>query len=143
MLTQQQWQNGRRGQDGWGKYTRRRKWYRDAELVEVTPSTDITPCATPKGRAAQSSDRIDNIAELSSEPPAPRYSNDISDTMSVGSTSSGKSSLFKRRGSERSKLSGMRMNKSTVNDEEDEMLGSRDTKNSDWGIGDDARMGLE
>lgn len=30
-----QWQNGRRGQDGWGRWTRRRKWYRDAELVEV------------------------------------------------------------------------------------------------------------
>lgn len=34
-LTSSQWQNGRRGIDGWGKWTRRRKWYRDAELVEV------------------------------------------------------------------------------------------------------------
>ncbi|KAF2205016.1 Pex24p-domain-containing protein [Delitschia confertaspora ATCC 74209] len=42
------WQDGRRGQDGWGRYTRRRKWYRDAELVEVTTSTDITPVPTPK-----------------------------------------------------------------------------------------------
>ncbi|PFH61621.1 hypothetical protein XA68_16796 [Ophiocordyceps unilateralis] len=32
------WQFGRRGQDGWGKWTRRRKWYRDAELVEVDPA---------------------------------------------------------------------------------------------------------
>ncbi|KAK2040780.1 integral peroxisomal membrane peroxin [Colletotrichum somersetense] len=30
------WQNGRRGADGWGRWTRRRKWYRDAELVEVS-----------------------------------------------------------------------------------------------------------
>lgn len=30
------WQNGRRGQDGWGRWTRRRKWYRDAELVELS-----------------------------------------------------------------------------------------------------------
>ncbi|KAH6692274.1 integral peroxisomal membrane peroxin [Plectosphaerella plurivora] len=28
------WQSGRRGSDGWGRWTRRRKWYRDAELVE-------------------------------------------------------------------------------------------------------------
>ncbi|KAI5852468.1 Peroxin/Dysferlin domain-containing protein [Morchella snyderi] len=28
------WRDGRRGVDGWGKYTRRRKWYRNAELVE-------------------------------------------------------------------------------------------------------------
>lgn len=30
------WQDGRR-RDGWSKYTRRRKWYRDAELIETTP----------------------------------------------------------------------------------------------------------
>ncbi|KAJ5247349.1 hypothetical protein N7468_002332 [Penicillium chermesinum] len=29
------WNDGRRGQDGWDRYTRRRKWFRDAELVEV------------------------------------------------------------------------------------------------------------
>ncbi|KAJ4303868.1 hypothetical protein N0V88_001465 [Collariella sp. IMI 366227] len=29
------WQHGRRGQDGWNRWTRRRKWYRDAELVEL------------------------------------------------------------------------------------------------------------
>lgn len=28
------WRDGRRGVDGWGKYTRRRKWLRNAELVE-------------------------------------------------------------------------------------------------------------
>ncbi|KAL4921609.1 integral peroxisomal membrane peroxin-domain-containing protein [Aspergillus aurantiobrunneus] len=31
------WNEGRRGQDGWDRYTRRRKWCRDAELVEVAP----------------------------------------------------------------------------------------------------------
>ncbi|KAL1868033.1 hypothetical protein VTK73DRAFT_3880 [Phialemonium thermophilum] len=34
------WQNGRRGQDGWGRWTRRRKWYRDAELVELGDSEE-------------------------------------------------------------------------------------------------------
>jgi hypothetical protein len=29
------WRDGRRGVDGWGKYTRRRKWVRRAELVEA------------------------------------------------------------------------------------------------------------
>ncbi|KAL9112993.1 MAG: hypothetical protein Q9227_002858 [Pyrenula ochraceoflavens] len=41
------WNDGRRGVDSWGRYTRRRKWYRDAELVEVTPSTEVTPSPTP------------------------------------------------------------------------------------------------
>jgi len=40
------WNDGRR-EDGWSRYTRRRKWYRDAELVEVTPSTEVTPGGTP------------------------------------------------------------------------------------------------
>ncbi|RPA92609.1 Pex24p-domain-containing protein [Choiromyces venosus 120613-1] len=34
------WRDGRRGVDGWGKYTRRRKWYRNAELVEDLGSDD-------------------------------------------------------------------------------------------------------
>ncbi|KAF4968793.1 hypothetical protein FSARC_3820 [Fusarium sarcochroum] len=34
------WQNGQRGQDGWSRWTKRRKWYRDAELVEVNQSED-------------------------------------------------------------------------------------------------------
>ncbi|KAI5860908.1 Pex24p-domain-containing protein [Durotheca rogersii] len=37
------WQNGRRGSDGWGRWTRRRKWYRDAELVETPDDTASTP----------------------------------------------------------------------------------------------------
>ncbi len=36
-----QWQNGRRGQDGWGRWTRRRKWYRDAELVEADAVEEV------------------------------------------------------------------------------------------------------
>lgn len=36
------WFDGRK-EDGWGRYTRRRKWYRDAELVEITPSTAASP----------------------------------------------------------------------------------------------------
>jgi len=35
------WQDGRKT-DGWGRYTRRRKWVRDAELVEITPTTSET-----------------------------------------------------------------------------------------------------
>lgn len=33
------WEDGRR-EDGWGRYTRRRKWYRDAELVEATEDVE-------------------------------------------------------------------------------------------------------
>ncbi|KAL4893365.1 integral peroxisomal membrane peroxin-domain-containing protein [Aspergillus ambiguus] len=33
------WNDGRRGQDGWDRYTRRRRWCRDAELIEINSST--------------------------------------------------------------------------------------------------------
>ncbi|KAL2807866.1 integral peroxisomal membrane peroxin-domain-containing protein [Aspergillus granulosus] len=39
------WNDGRRGLDGWDRYTRRRKWCRDAELIEITP--DGTSIKTP------------------------------------------------------------------------------------------------
>ncbi|KAI0408499.1 integral peroxisomal membrane peroxin-domain-containing protein [Xylaria palmicola] len=41
------WQNGRRGNDGWGRWTRRRKWYRDAELVEVAVGEEELPSPSP------------------------------------------------------------------------------------------------
>jgi hypothetical protein len=45
-----QWNDGRRGQDGWDRYTRRRKWYRDAELAELSPSgTENTTEETVSG----------------------------------------------------------------------------------------------
>jgi len=38
------WQDPRRGADGWTRYTRRRKWYRDAELTESTrPTPPLKP----------------------------------------------------------------------------------------------------
>ncbi|CAG9999302.1 unnamed protein product [Clonostachys byssicola] len=44
------WGNGRRGQDGWGRWTRRRKWYRDAELVEMEekPAAHELDASLPK-----------------------------------------------------------------------------------------------
>ncbi|KAF3761658.1 Pex24p-domain-containing protein, partial [Cryphonectria parasitica EP155] len=44
------WQSGRRGQDGWGRWTRRRKWYRDAELVEVGSDDEEEEENTPTTR---------------------------------------------------------------------------------------------
>ena len=47
MYYDSKWNDGKRDADSWGRYTRRRKWWRDAELVEVTTSTEITPSPTP------------------------------------------------------------------------------------------------
>jgi Integral peroxisomal membrane peroxin len=66
------WNDGKRDADSWGKYTRRRKWYRDAELVEVTSSTEITPNATPTEAAALSEAENDT----SKTSPSPRKESD-------------------------------------------------------------------
>lgn len=79
-LTIYQWRDGRRGQDGWGRYTRRRKWYRDAELVEVTPSTEVTPIPTPK------LDPVADIADPGTPTPSSKPSKVLSDTSTTAST---------------------------------------------------------
>lgn len=56
------WDDGKR-EDGWGRYTRRRKWYRDAELVEATPSTEPSRSGTP----AQLSDNEEEKAKKAKE----------------------------------------------------------------------------
>lgn len=48
------WEDGKR-EDGWGRYTRRRKWYRDAELVEASPN----PTPNKEGASLQSEDESD------------------------------------------------------------------------------------
>jgi Integral peroxisomal membrane peroxin len=67
------WNDGKRDADSWGKYTRRRKWYRDAELVEVTPSTEVTPSATPNEAAALSEAEIDEKKKSSSPKKDPTH----------------------------------------------------------------------
>ncbi|KAI0600981.1 Pex24p-domain-containing protein [Biscogniauxia sp. FL1348] len=61
------WQNGRRGADGWGRWTRRRKWYRDAELIEKVPM------ASADNDANNNRDNDDKVGtpSLSSSPPPP------------------------------------------------------------------------
>ncbi|KAL7813187.1 integral peroxisomal membrane peroxin [Trichoderma aethiopicum] len=81
------WQNGRRGLDGWGRWTRRRKWYRDAELVEVDESqlaheldaTESTP--TPHTTSYSTANE-----KMRAEPPDPTPDEDqdqVSDVLSV------------------------------------------------------------
>ncbi|KAI0199740.1 integral peroxisomal membrane peroxin-domain-containing protein [Astrocystis sublimbata] len=76
------WQNGRRGSDGWGRWTRRRKWYRDAELVEVSdedlaldedlpsPPPPALPARPKPATAVSVPDNLDTSAQpLSSSVP--------------------------------------------------------------------------
>ncbi|KFY03401.1 hypothetical protein O988_01515 [Pseudogymnoascus sp. VKM F-3808] len=134
------WQNGRRGQDGWGKYTRRRKWYRDAELVEVTASTEITPCSTPppeleteiESKSLRS--RSGTVSSVKSgKPPSELTLDDSSSTKSAG---------FRPGSLKRTSTTG----KGSVDLDEGEALPGQlphRERDGDWGIGDEVKMGLE
>ena len=130
------WQNGRRGQDGWGRYTRRRKWYRDAELVEITPSTDVTPSHTPSLEAKVSSISTSTDADVPAPTEAPPKYSEVTADDGASTRSSTKSS---------SRRSAISKRTSLDEDEEVALLGHRPhlERDGDWGIGDDARMGLE
>ena len=63
VLTNWQWNDGRRGQDGWGKYTRRRKWYRDAELVEVSMAENLDGAVEASGTKTATTGTADAAGE--------------------------------------------------------------------------------
>ncbi|KAK4074065.1 hypothetical protein Trihar35433_3539 [Trichoderma harzianum] len=95
------WQNGRRGLDGWGRWTRRRKWYRDAELVEVDESQlphahelDATESTSPPHTTSYSTANEKMRAEpIISPPDEDQVADDLNtkiadDTISLHSTTS-------------------------------------------------------
>ena len=148
--------DGRRGQDGWGRYTRRRKWYRDAELIETstdtkqenpfldgstdtlkpvftqqpTPAEPMPPPASPSPTTPKD---IDGNSVTSSGQSRKRSSWFRSSRTS--NPSGGGSGDFS--GSERSTLRG------TEEEDAPELPpGSHQHQAKDWEIGDDVKMGL-
>ncbi|KAI4106825.1 MAG: hypothetical protein LQ339_002797 [Xanthoria mediterranea] len=126
------WNDGRRGQDGWGRYTRRRKWYRDAELVEIPESemasstATLVPDAPNKGGAVTSSG-------------SSHKSKDSEDSSSSQKRRQG----FLRRGSRSSAQSATYSGSSTLGtDEDDRRIPFHQEREADWGVGDDIKMGL-
>lgn len=140
------WRDGRRGQDGWGRYTRRRKWHRDAELVEVTPSTEVTPSPTPKvnpiGEVALSKVESTQPNDL-----APEYNPTTKDDTDTTSTKSRKRRWFQknsRAGSDRSSTiaSSGSVDLDVRSDEDDMHTPLRQERENEWALGDDMRMEL-
>ncbi|KAI1155564.1 Pex24p-domain-containing protein [Nemania diffusa] len=161
------WQNSRRGVDGWGRWTRRRKWYRDAELVEV--SEDESPLVTPPALPARPQpttsssvpDKIGLSAPLSASVPETTNSEDNvkseDDAVSLLSTSS-KSARFRlpspslrrrttgetRHSRRASEAASLRSNDDGTLDPALELeIQGHQRDQEQWGIGDDAQMGLE
>lgn len=125
------WNDGRR-LDGWGRYTRRRKWYRDAELVEVAgdPEIDSSQATLVPGSERAS---VDASVDVS------RPSKDVDDSSSSQARKRG----YFRKGS-RSSGSGHTLSNGYRSEDEAEHhpLSVRQDRDGDWGIGDDVKMGL-
>jgi hypothetical protein len=167
-----QWQNGRRGLDGWGRWTRRRKWYRDAELVETDDSIEETPSkVNPPEQGQSSTSSIPTVGLTPSTPDValtpttpqqqpPEDREDDQDTASMLSTSS-RSARFRppgmrRRMTAESMLSGSsrtrRASVAASASEDDVAALSSQARRAvqeagvevgSWGVGDEVRMGLE
>lgn len=131
------WHDGRRGQDGWGRYTRRRKWYRDAELVETSPDIGLDGSTDTLVPLKQNS--------VPSNPPS-GPSHAVKDGSDSSSSQKKRRGFFRRRASGSSaQSSGDFSGTSTLRDDENDtqQLPSHQERDGYWGVGDDVRMGLE
>jgi hypothetical protein len=144
------WNDGKRGQDGWGRYTRRRKWYRDAELVEVSLEHGLDgsmDTLVPPAPEANPSEGLPDDTQMVKE----------GDTSSSGSSQTRKRGFFGRGSRSSMHGSGDHSRSSTMHgsgdysrsstlrgDERDtQQLPSHQERDNYWGVGDDAKMGLE
>ncbi|QPG94268.1 hypothetical protein C2857_005558 [Epichloe festucae Fl1] len=162
------WQHGRRGQDGWAKWTRRRKWYRDAELVEVDELDLPQPGENGSPKSSETAHERTYYSTAGEKMVPTRGEPDITapsdppatddDGASILSTSS-KSSFWpslRRRAADKPPTSAEKEqpksspgeaapdDDATGLDLETELELQQEGKDGGrWGIGDDARMNLE
>ncbi|KAH0563146.1 hypothetical protein GP486_002284 [Trichoglossum hirsutum] len=127
------WRDGRRGQDSWGRYTRRRKWYRDAELVEDNTSTEATPSVTPDSVTIH---EVETVARKESSLP------NRPEVLVDDDGSSSRRRRKRRRGSRASGTgsftSGFEFGDITDGEEHRRLQ----DKEVGWEVGDDAKMSL-
>ena len=147
-LILQQWQNGRKGKDGWNRYTRRRKWCRDAELVEISP--ERTPPLLPARHDDFGSTTTTLVGRDHNE------AQSIDTAMTTGKhENDGQNSVRRKKGwfarresqpnSEKSAALSSTSMRSAADDEDDvhSPLKMKDLdREVGWGVQDDARMGL-
>jgi hypothetical protein len=150
------WRDGRRGQDGWGRYTRRRKWLRDAELVDVTPAAEE---ATPRRPSLQRNHGSNLTAQLgnAAQSTTPTLTNPSSTTTTTTSTATNDttspSSSYKRSSWIRERAtSGASSSNKSESTRLSRLAGHADdvvppvmrlkSDGADWGLGDDVSMGL-
>jgi hypothetical protein len=164
------WRDGRRGQDGWGRYTRRRKWLRDAELIDVVPEEEKpTPTPAPQTtekpkppptppRPTPSRNQSSNLTQALKNTPQHAHTPSMttSSTITTSSDVGSPSSSYKRKswlpGSAGSRpratssasgsTEGRKSRAAMENDDVVPPVTRLKNDEADWGLGDDVSMGL-
>ena len=141
------WNNGS-AQDGWGKYTRRRKWCRDAELVDAQDKRKekgTPPEITVSNGAASRTDlapKTSTAAKIDSplKPPATARTTDGPETASTVSKRRG--FFSSRRESKASAESSVKSSRSVRTDEDEDQETPTQRSDGDFVYNDDMKMGL-
>lgn len=140
------WRDGRRGKDGWGRYTRRRKWCRDAELVEVTPSTEITPSPTPKLAPESNEEKTGEESEATEQANGDPTGPSTTDLKDDSSSSQSRRKYWFRRSSQPTsdKSTPVSSGSTRLDDDDDEVHSPyrQIEQPRTWALGDDAQMEL-
>ncbi|MCJ1477155.1 peroxisome- protein [Lambiella insularis] len=135
------WNDGRK-QDGWGRYTRRRKWYRDAELVDNIESMRITATELPAAEVIEKS-AASSPGQITKNinPAAPSSPNDVGET---GSTSIKRRGFFRRNSKTSTPSSAKSSRTLFASDEEQDtpVVPERVEREGDWNVGDNVKMEL-
>lgn len=142
-----QWRDGRR-QDGWGRYTRRRKWCKDAELVETSRSVERPTSSVDDDTIATAPVSVDDATSVSTV---------VADD-TIGSARKYRWLKSGGKGSVRGAASryhvdhGLHLEERSVVGSDDGITYAKPDRNetvapfaagaNSWVIGDDARMGL-
>ena len=120
--------NDPRGLDGWGRYTRRRKWFRDAELVEE--KNDGASAAT-----------VEDSASVKSQSTKPDSASIISTDGESLSTPTKRRGFFRTQSRASTRRSSF--SKSPTDDKVDERDFSGDAESrNNWIVNDDIKMGF-
>ncbi|KAI9793223.1 MAG: peroxisome- protein [Peltula sp. TS41687] len=140
------WRDGRR-QDGWGRYTRRRKWYRDAELFELGPTENTESASTSTVKPSITPETATTFEQNKGSAPNKDRDREVVIADDTVSSTSRKSRWFHHRNG-RSNLSGSQHDGIGDEEEEEEDHNSavrthqRVSEHGGWGVADDAKMGL-
>lgn len=152
------WQDGRRGQDGWGRYTRRRKWMRDAELVDIIsePIPDEASTVAPSEAGTEDTIVVADSDARSSSTLVPSIAGSVAGSSDIASPSSSskRRSWFVRpnhdgrkratsSASASASASGSDRSRFAANDDHTMTPTARlKEREADWGLSDDVSMEL-